>query len=249
MLIPAPENGALYHRRVQGSANPPDWSAIDTVLLDMDGTLLDLGYDMRFWEEHLPRRFAESRGIGVEEAHRLMQPIFETTAGTLDWYCIEYWSRALSYDIAALKRATRHEIGWLPAAREFLARVRAAGRRLALVTNAHPEILAIKDAHLGIRRRFDAVYSSHDLGEPKESAGFWPRLAERENFDPVRTLFADDNAAVLAAARQHGIRWLYAVRRPVHRAPPRSPNGFPGVESVLELAQGLAEPRRDQRAP
>jgi HAD superfamily hydrolase (TIGR01509 family) len=224
---------------VQGSA-PPDWNAIDTVLLDMDGTLLDLGYDKRFWEEHLPRRYAESCGITVEEAHRLMRPIFESTAGSLDWYCIDYWSRALSFDIAALKRATRHEIGWLPEAREFLAQVRLSGRRIALVTNAHPEILAIKDAHLGIRRRFDAVYSSHELGVPKEDAGFWPRLAGREGFDPARTLFADDSLAVLRAARDHGIRWLYAVRRPVHGGPMREHAGFPGVESVLELAAGLA---------
>jgi HAD superfamily hydrolase (TIGR01509 family) len=224
---------------VQGSAHPPDWNAIDTVLLDMDGTLLDLGYDKRFWEEHLPRRFAESRGITVGEAHRLMRPIFESTAGTLDWYCIEYWSRALSFDIAALKRATRHEIGWLPEARAFLAQARASGRRIALVTDAHPEILAIKDAHLGIRRRFDAVYSSHELGAPKEDAAFWPRLAGREGFDPARTLFADDSLAVLRAARAHGIRWLYAVRRPVHGGPVREQAGFPGVESVLELAEGL----------
>jgi HAD superfamily hydrolase (TIGR01509 family) len=225
---------------VQGSAHPPDWNAIDTVLLDMDGTLLDLGYDKRFWEEHLPRRIAQSRGITIEEAHRLMRPIFESTAGTLDWYCIDYWSRALSLDIASLKRATRHEIGWLPEARAFLVRVKASGRRIALVTDAHPEILAIKDAHLGIRRRFDAVYSSHDLGVPKENDAFWPRLAGREGFDPARTLFADDNLAVLRAARDHGIRWLYAIRRPVHGGPVREPAGFAGVESVLELAAGLA---------
>ena len=206
----------------------------------MDGTLLDLGYDKRFWEEHLPRRFAETRGVAVEEAHRVMRPIFEATAGTLDWYCINYWSRALSVDITTLKRQTRHEIGWLPGARDFLARVRASGRRLALVTNAHPEILAIKDAQLGVRRRFDAIYTSHDFGVPKEDAAFWPRLAAREAFDPARTLFADDNAAVLGAARDHGIRWVYAVRRPVHGAPARIANGFAGVESVLELAQGLA---------
>ncbi len=82
----------------------------------MDGAVLDLGYDKRFWEEHLPRRFAESRGIAVEDARRLMRPIFESTAGTLDWYCIDYWSRALSLDILAMKRATRHEIDWLPEA-------------------------------------------------------------------------------------------------------------------------------------
>ena len=223
-----------------GSAHSPDWSAIDTVLLDMDGTLLDLAYDKRFWEEHLPRRVAEIRGIAVEEAHGLMRPIFDSTAGTLDWYCINYWSRALALDIVAMKRSTRHEIDWLPEARAFLDRVRASGRRLVLVTNAHPEIFAIKDAHLGIRRRFDAVYSSHDFGVPKENVGFWGRLAAREPFDPAHTLFADDNAAVLEAARAHGIRWVYAVRRPVHRAPARAANGFAGVDSVLELAQGLA---------
>ncbi len=224
---------------MQGRAQFPEWPAIDSVLLDMDGTLLDLGYDKRFWEDYLPRRLAESRGIAVEEARRLMRPIFESTAGTLDWYCIDYWSRELSLDIMAMKRATRHEIDWLPEARGFLARVRAAGKRIALVTNAHPEILALKDAQLGVRRRFDAVYSSHEFGDPKENADFWPRLAAREPFDPARTLFVDDTASVLAAARRHGIRWLYAVRRPVNRAPARAPNGFPGVESVLELAAGL----------
>jgi putative hydrolase of the HAD superfamily len=225
---------------VHGSADSPDWSAIDTVLLDMDGTLLDLAYDKRFWGEHLPRRVAESRGIAIEEARRLMRPIFESTAGTLDWYCINYWSRVLALDIAAMKRSTRHEIDWLPDARTFLDRVRASGRRLVLVTNAHPEILAIKDAHLGIRRRFDAVHSSHDYGVPKEDAEFWGKLARREPFDPSRTLFADDNAAVLGAARDHGIRWVYAVRRPVQRAPTRTADGFAGVESVAELARGLA---------
>jgi putative hydrolase of the HAD superfamily len=226
---------------VQGRFHPPDWSAIDTVLLDMDGTLLDLGSDKQFWETHLPRRLAQSRGITVDEAERLMRPIFDSTAGTLDWYCIDYWSRALDVDILALTRATRHEFDWLPESRAFLARLKSAGKRVALVTNAHPAILAVKDAHLGVSRHFDAVYSSHDFGDPKESASFWPRFAAREPFDPARTMFVDDNASVLAAAKAHGIRWIYAVRKPVRRAPARAPNGFPGVESVLELLEGLAD--------
>jgi putative hydrolase of the HAD superfamily len=224
---------------VQGRADSPDWSSIDTVLLDMDGTLLDLGFDLLFWEEVLPRRYAESRGVSLEEARRLMHPLFESTQGTLDWYCIDYWTRALSLDIAGIKRAVRHHIAWLPEARGFLAALRGSGRRLVLVTNAHPEILAIKDAQLGVRRHFDAVYSSHEVGEPKESTGFWPRLARQEPFDARRTLYADDSLPVLRAAAAHGIGWLYAVRRPVHRAPARAVPEFPSVESVHELAAGL----------
>jgi putative hydrolase of the HAD superfamily len=80
----------------------------------MGGTLLDLGYDKRLWEEHLPRRVAENRGIALEDVHRCMRPIFAATAGTLDWYCIDCWSRALAFDVLALKRATRHQIDRLP---------------------------------------------------------------------------------------------------------------------------------------
>jgi len=233
---------------VQGNAHSPDWQSIDTVLLDMDGTLLDLGFDKLFWEDILPRRVAESRGVGLDEAHRLMRPVFEQTHGTLDWYCIEFWSRALAIDIAALKRGVRHHIAWLPESRGFLAQLRASGRRIVLVTNSHPEILAIKDAQLGIRRHFDAVYSSFTVGVPKESADFWPRFAAQEPFDTQRTLFADDNLAVLRAAKAHGIGWIYAVRRPVHRAPARSGTEFPGVDSVHELAAGLA-PRAEGGQP
>lgn len=224
---------------MQGNARFPDWSSIDTVLLDMDGTLLDLGFDTRFWEDFLPRRYAESRGIALEEAHRLMRPIFEGTQGTLDWYCIDYWSRALSLDIASMKRSVRQQIAWLPESRGFLAKLRASGRRTVLVTNAHPEIFSIKDAQLGIRRHFDAVYSSFRLGAPKESADFWPRLAREEPFDMRRTLFADDSLAVLRAAKAHGIEWIYAVRRPIRSGPVRATTEFPGVESVHELAAGL----------
>ena len=31
-----------------------NWSKIDTVLLDMDGTLLDLHYDSHFWLNVIP---------------------------------------------------------------------------------------------------------------------------------------------------------------------------------------------------
>ena len=94
-----------------------DWSAIDTVLLDMDGTLLDLGFDNWFWQEHLPREFAAARGLGLAAARAELEPRFRALAGTMEWYCIDHWSRELCLDIAALKRAAepnsvRHRSRW-----------------------------------------------------------------------------------------------------------------------------------------
>lgn len=219
----------------------PRWEQVDTVLLDLDGTLLDLAFDNRFWRELVPRRLAERRGTDFASAWRTLVPMFEATHGTLDWYCLEYWSRELGLDLAALKRSVRHEIAWLPHARNFLDRLRASGRRMVLVTNSHPRTLEIKDAHLNLRRRFDAVFSSHEFGAPKEHADFWSRLVVAEPFRCERTLLVDDSLPVLRAARGHGVRQLWAVLRPDSREPCRQGGEFPSVESVQALTQTLGD--------
>ena len=68
------------------------WRDIDTVLLDMDGTLLDLHFDNHFWMEHLPQRYAELHGVSRAMAEMELQPLFERNAGQLQWYCLDFWS-------------------------------------------------------------------------------------------------------------------------------------------------------------
>lgn len=213
----------------------PDWTAIDTVLLDMDGTLLDLRFDNRFWLEVVPARYATANGLTVEESKVQLAPRFMAKRGTLDWYCLDYWSRELELDLAAIKREVSAEIGWLPYAEAFVRRVRARGKRVALVTNAHPQTLAVKNDQLDFAGHFDAVYSSHAFGAPKEAAQFWPRFAGQEPFVRERTLFVDDSVPVLRAARGYGIRWVYAVARPDSTLGLNESHEFPAVESVHQL--------------
>jgi 5'-nucleotidase len=191
-----------------------DWSGIDTVLLDMDGTLLDLRFDNWFWQEHIPARYAEVTGMAEPEVHALLAPKFEAVRGTMQWYCIDYWSRELGLDIAAIKRASLAQVGYLPGAQEFLTWLGHRGMRRVLVTNAHPLTLAIKDEQVGLTGHFDACYSTHAFSAPKEDARFWPRLHAVEPFVRERTLFVDDSVPVLDAAREFGIAWLRAVRLP-----------------------------------
>ena len=213
----------------------PQWHGIDTVLLDLDGTLLDLQFDNDFWRQRVPQAYAAARALSLEAAHAQLQPRFQACEGTLAWYCIDHWSRELQLDIAALKRAWAHDIRWLPGAREFLQRVRALGKRLVLITNAHPTTLAIKDAQTCVISHFDAGFSSHVFGAPKEQARFWRELAKVERFVPQRSLFVDDSLPVLRAARAAGIGLVYAVRRPDSSAAARAHAEFPSVDAVADL--------------
>ncbi len=224
------------NRPVRAAAlSASDWAGIETVLLDLDGTLLDLAFDNYFWRTRVPQAWARARSMSPEQALAELQPRFRAREGTLDWYCIDYWSRELELDIAALKHTDAHHIRWLPGAREFLGRVRALGKRLVLVTNAHPTTLAIKDAHTQVISHFDAGFSSHSFGMPKEHAKFWRELAKVEQFDPARSLFVDDSLPVLRAAREAGIGLIYAVRRPDSGAPARLQAEFPAVDAVWQL--------------
>lgn len=213
----------------------PDWSTIEIVLLDMDGTLLDLRFDNYFWQELVPLRYANRHGMALDRAHEELTPRFAANRGTLDWYCVDYWTRELSLDIAELKREMREHVRFLPGAERFLAFLRERQLRTALVTNAHQESLAVKAAQTNLVRYFDHVVSSHTYGYPKEHSTFWQRLQADLKFDPARTLFIDDSLAVLTAARDYGIGQIIAVTHPDSTQEARIVKEFPSVRRVAEL--------------
>jgi HAD superfamily hydrolase (TIGR01509 family) len=221
----------------RSEAGSPDWDSVVTVCLDMDGTVLDLRFDNLFWLEALPRRWGEARGLGERESLAELKPRFDAKRGTLDWYCIDHWSEELGFDVAALKVEMRDHIRYLPGAEGFLGRVRAMGKRVLLTTNAHPISLGIKSGQAGLARHFDGLVSSHEFGVPKESPRFWAHLAERHGLDPASTLFVDDSPAVLQAAREAGVRWLYQSLQPDSSLPPHT--AIAGVRGIVALTDLL----------
>lgn len=211
------------------------WKEIETVLLDMDGTLLDLHFDDFFWREHVPYRFSQKEGLDLAAAKKQLFERYRQVEGTMEWYSVDYWSEELGLDIALLKQEVDHLIAVHPPVPEFLDAVRGLGKRAVLVTNAHGKSLKLKMDRTSLGGRLDALICAHDLGLPKEDVAFWNKLKEIEPFQEDKTLLIDDSLAVLRSAERHGIRHLVAVLKPNTRLPAQEVPHFPAILSFDQI--------------
>jgi HAD superfamily hydrolase (TIGR01509 family) len=224
--------GTATARKMQGMI---DWSEIDTVLLDMDGVLLDLRFDNWFWREHVPARYASTHGLRLDQAESDIFPKMRAVQGTLSWYCVDYWSEQLGLDIVQLKSSCVHWVSLRPRAVDFLDAARDVSAGLHLVTNAPRRTVDIKFGHTGLLGYFDEIICSHDYGAPKEDPSFWFDVFERYGFDPARALFIDDNIDILRTAREFGIGQLLAVHQPDSGRPEKDTAEFAGIRSFAEI--------------
>lgn len=210
-----------------------DWNQIDTVLFDMDGTLLDLQFDNQVWSHLLPRHFASAQGISLEDANTQLTSHMQEIFGRIEFYCLNYWARHTGLDVMAPHREVVHLIRWRPNALALVRSLRNCGKRIVLVTNAHRDSLGIKQAHCGIIDEMDAVVSAHDYDVPKEALEFWQRLNQQHPFDAARTLFIDDNAHVLKSAQAYGIAYLLTIAQPDSSRPARLGLEHPAIDDFL----------------
>lgn len=212
-----------------------EWDKIETVLLDMDGTLLDLYFDNHFWQEHLPDCWGRQRGLDCMQAKEMLMPRFREMEGTLAWYCLDYWTEELGLDVFSLKSDVQHLITMRPHAELFLKHLVQINKQRVLVTNAHEKVLEYKLDLTGLNVHFNQIISAHRYGYPKETGEFWQVLQSNLQFRPETTLLIDDNLHVLQTARKFGIKHLLTIAQPDSRQPSRMQTDFPAVSDFREL--------------
>lgn len=216
---------------------PPDfsWAAIDTVFLDMDGTLLDKYYDDYFWEQYLPEAYAAKNQLDIAVAKKLLLGIYRSVESTLQWTNLDYWSDRLGLDIVALKREISHLIDSHPYIVEYFEYMQKMDKTLYLITNAHPKSLEVKMEQVKIDEWFARVICSEEVGAAKEQPEFWPRLQQLITYDKERTLFADDTEKVLHSAAKFGIRHLIHIAKPSSRLPAQFSARYQSIVNFQEL--------------
>jgi 5'-nucleotidase len=229
------------------------WQEIDTVLLDMDGTLLDLHFDNHFWLGLVPQELARERGLSPAQAQVLVEQAYEAVSGTLDWYCLDYWQETLGLDILALHHTLIERIRLRQDSLPFLKALAKANKRRILVTNAHPKSLSLKLAHTELGSELDEQISSHETGYPKEHPAFWQALFARFGLEPGRCLFIDDSEPILAAARCAGVGFQLGISNPDSRKPHKVFEDFPAIDDYQLLLDDLLQtpwltgPKRPRR--
>ena len=212
-----------------------DWNQIDTVFFDMDGTLLDLHFDNYFWLDHLPKRYTELKNTSPEETKRRLHAMYDDHQGSLNWYCLDFWSAELDVDVVALKREVSSRISYRPNVQKFLKTIHDKGLDVAIVTNAHRDSVALKLELTDLGAYFDEIICSHDYNIPKETPEFWSALQSKRPFNMNKTAFFDDNDDVLHSAKVFGIRYLYSIAQPDSQKLARSESEFPLVHDFMDL--------------
>jgi 5'-nucleotidase len=211
------------------------WSQIDTVLLDMDGTLLDKYFDDHFWEEYVPKIFAKTNGLSDKDARKILLQRYQQVENTLQWCDLDYWSEQLDLDIPELKYKVNHLIKVHPYVIDFLDYVRSIKKNIYLVTNAHSKTLNIKMKKTELGSHFDRIVCAEEIGYAKEQPEFWNKLEAHLGYDKDRTLLADDTEKVLHSARKYGMGFLIFVARPSSRSPVKFSPEYPSITYFNEL--------------
>ena len=182
-----------------------DWQSIDTVLLDMDGTLLDLKYDNTLWNQVVPDRYCAERPSATEGTRQELLQHMMDKRHTLEFYCLDYWASYTGLEILPLHHELAHLIQYRPGAESFLDWLERERVRRILVTNAHRDSLSVKNAYSGLC------------------------------FDASRTLLIDDSRQVLDAAAAYGIEHLLTVRQPDSARPCRKHLAYSAFNNFGEL--------------
>jgi len=212
-----------------------NWKKIETVFLDMDGTLLDLHFDNYFWREYVPSVYAREKSVGILQAKEILFPLFQKMEGTIEWYSVDYWSQELNLDIVQLKREIKHLIQVHPFAIEFLTRLQALNYRVVLLTNAHQKSLMLKMEMTQLENHFDRMISTHEIGLPKENKKFWDSLQSVEPFNKQTCLLVDDSLAVLRTAKCYGLANIMAISVPDSKSEANIIDEFDSVKNFSEM--------------
>lgn len=203
-------------------------AGIKACVFDAYGTLLDLASAV---EPHADRLGAAAPGLlALWRAKQLEYTWLRALMGKYADFArvtedaLEYASSALGVEDPALRRdllAAFEELGAYPDAAEVLGRLRAAGLRIAVLSNGTPAMLARALDRGGLTPLLDLVLSVEAVGTYKPAPAVYRLATEALGVGAEALLFVSANAWDAAGAGSAGLPavWVNRAGAPEERLP------------------------------
>jgi putative hydrolase of the HAD superfamily len=193
---------------------------VEAVTIDAYGTLVELDDPVPLLRDALRRHGIERSGDQVRHAlaaevayyvPRSHEGRDDATLALLRRDCAAVFLEAAGADLEpevfAADFVASLRFGVLPGAAEACRRLRAAGLRLAVVSNWDAGLEAHL-AELGLDGLFDTVVTSAEAGAPKPAPAIWELALSRLGADASRAVHVGDSDADAEGARAAGLRFV-----------------------------------------
>jgi putative hydrolase of the HAD superfamily len=176
------------------------------ILSDLDGVILDLAYDKKFWELWLPEQVTRQTNKSIEEAKAEIMTEIDIQRGTLNFYDLNYWDDLLNVDCMQIFQEKEERCSYLAGSYEALQRLSTLKNPKYILTNGDPRIQEYKAETQNFLEFFDSIFYSMHVGYPKESKEFWALARHNLNLEFEDAIFIDDDLKVVTAAAKAGIK-------------------------------------------
>ena len=176
------------------------------ILSDLDGVILDLAYDKKFWELWLPEQVTRQTNKSIEEAKAEIMTEIDIQRGTLNFYDLNYWDDLLNVDCMQIFQEKEERCSYLAGSYEALQRLSTLKNPKYILTNGDPRIQEYKAETQNFLEFFDSIFYSMHAGYPKESKEFWALARHNLNLEFEDAIFIDDDLKVVSAAAKAGIK-------------------------------------------
>ena len=206
------------------------------ILLDLDGVILNLEYDIKFWESWLPDHVANQSNRILEEIKAEIQAEIDIQRGTLNFYDLNYWDNLLNVDCMKIIKEQEEKCSYLEGSYEALQRLSTLNNRMHIVTNGDPRVQEYKAETQNFLEFFDSIFYSMRAGYPKEEKEFWALARHNLNLDFEDAIFIDDDFKVITAAAKAGIKQVIWITPGKNRI---LQNGVETFPSLAELTAAI----------
>lgn len=194
-------------------------AAVQICVFDAYGTLFDVNSAARQMQDVLGEKWQP-----LAETWRTKQLQYTWLRSLMAKHA-DFWQvtgDALDYAMAAVKLddpslrerllALYFKLSAYPEVKDVLTTLRSRGKKLAILSNGSPQMLAAAAENAGINPLLDGVLSVEEVGIFKPHPSVYRMVVERFNLSPTRVCFVSSNGWDAHAAKAFGFNVAWCNR-------------------------------------